>query len=76
MTTKTTIGAITAILLAATASSAFARGYVMPGSLDGVNPADHPRIFNNAASVEAYGFAKTPHGWVVAKPNPGTSKTE
>jgi hypothetical protein len=39
----------------------------MPGSLDGVNPADHPGIFGNAATAKAYGFVKTRQGtWIVA----------
>jgi hypothetical protein len=37
--------AFAAVLVAGTASGAFARGYVVPGSTDGVNPAFHPRWF-------------------------------
>jgi hypothetical protein len=33
------------MLVLGTASSAFAGGYVLPGSMDGVNPAYHPRWF-------------------------------
>ena len=36
--------AVAAALVLGTASSAFA-GYVLPGSMDGVNPAYHPRWF-------------------------------
>jgi ABC-type sugar transport system substrate-binding protein len=32
-------------------------GFVMPGSMDGVNPAYHPGIFGNTAAAKAYGFA-------------------
>jgi hypothetical protein len=51
-------------------SGAMARGSygsVMPGSLDGVNPADHPAIFENPGVAASYGFVKTPHGWPVAR---------
>jgi hypothetical protein len=37
-------------------------GYVLPGSLDGVNPAYHPDIFGNATSAYAYGFVQSPNG--------------
>jgi hypothetical protein len=37
-------------------------GYVVPGSLDGVNPAYHPDIFGNAATAYAYGFVRSPNG--------------
>jgi hypothetical protein len=37
-------------------------GYVVPGSLDGVNPAYHPEIFGNAAAAAAYGFVQSPDG--------------
>ena len=32
-------------------------GYVVPGSLDGVNPVYHPDIFRNSDAAKAYGFA-------------------
>ena len=35
-------------------------GFVMPGSLVGVNPAYHPDIFRNAATAKAYGFVQGP----------------
>jgi hypothetical protein len=34
-------------------------GFVMPGSMDGVNPAYHPGIFGNSAAAKAYGFVPT-----------------
>jgi hypothetical protein len=37
-------------------------GYVVPGSLDGVNPAYHPEIFGSAATAAAYGFVQSPDG--------------
>ena len=37
-------------------------GYVVPGSLDGVNPAYHPDIFGNPATASAYGFVQAPNG--------------
>jgi hypothetical protein len=58
--------ALAAALLLSTASAAFADrlddlderggGYVVPGSLDGVNPALHPGIFGNPAVAHSYGF--------------------
>ena len=73
MLTKTKI-ALAAALILGTASAALAGdassepsgGYVVPGSLDGVNPADHPGIFRNAATAKSYGFVETSHGWAVA----------
>ena len=44
MLTKTKI-AVAAALILGTASAALAGGSVMPGSMDGVNPAYHPRWF-------------------------------
>jgi hypothetical protein len=37
--------ALAAVLVLGTASTALAGGYVVPGSMDGVNPAYHPRWF-------------------------------
>ena len=37
-------------------------GFVMPGSLDGVNPVYHPDFFGNAATAYAYGFVHSPNG--------------
>jgi len=31
-------------------------GYVIPCSLDGVNPVHHPDIFGNPAAARSYGF--------------------
>jgi hypothetical protein len=36
-------------------------GFVVPGSTDGVNPADHPGILGNAAAAKAYGYVPTHH---------------
>ena len=44
MLNKTKI-ALAAALVIGTASTALAGGYVLPGSMDGVNPAYHPRWF-------------------------------
>jgi hypothetical protein len=37
-------------------------GFVMPGSLDGVNPAYHRDIFGNPAVAYAYGFVQSRDG--------------
>jgi hypothetical protein len=37
-------------------------GFVMPGSLTGVNPAYHPDIFGNPAVARAYGFVQSRDG--------------
>jgi hypothetical protein len=43
------------------------RGYVLPCSLDGVNPVYHPGIFGNPAVARSYGFVQGPdHVWRVA----------
>ena len=75
MLTKTKI-ALAAALILGTASGALASdredtgGYVMPGSLDGVNPALHPGIFDNSATAKTYGFVQSADGtWHVASPN-------
>jgi hypothetical protein len=79
MSTKTKI-MLAAALILGTASAALADsdqsnsgGYVLPGSMDGVNPAYHPGIFRNAATAKAYGFVDTAHGWVAATQHEGTS---
>ena len=67
MLTKTKIALAVALPLAA-ASAALANdddergGFVMPGSLDGVNPAYHPGIFGNPAVARSYGFVKSRNG--------------
>jgi hypothetical protein len=68
MLTKTKI-ALAAALILGTASAALASdhenqsgGFVMPGSLDGVNPAYHPGIFGNPAVARSYGFEKSRGG--------------
>ena len=51
MLNKTNI-ALAAALVIGTASSALAGGYVLPSSMDGVNPAYHPRWFPNYPGVD------------------------
>jgi hypothetical protein len=45
------------------------RGFVIPCSLDGVNPAYHPSIFGNPTLArQQYGFIRSPDGtWHVEK---------
>jgi hypothetical protein len=66
--------ALAAALIIGTASAALAGsenteergGYVMPGSLVGVNPVYHPDIFGNAATARSYGFVQSAdHTWHV-----------
>ena len=73
MLTKAKIAFAAAVILG-TASAALANdsgennqgGFVMPGSLDGVNPAYHPGIFGNPAVAKAYGFVQSrDHTWHV-----------
>ena len=45
------------------------RGYVVPCSLDGVNPVHHPEIFGNAAVAASYGFVRSRDGGWQVKPN-------
>jgi hypothetical protein len=41
-------------------------GFVMPGSMVGVNPVYHPDIFGNVAVAKAYGFVQdSDHTWHV-----------
>jgi len=69
MLTKTKIALAIALILG-TASAALASdsgendmgGYVLPGSLDGVNPVYHPGIFGNPAVARSYGFVKSRDG--------------
>ena len=43
-------------------------GYVIPCSLEGVNPVYHPEIFGNPAVARAYGFVRgRNHTWSVVK---------
>jgi hypothetical protein len=43
-------------------------GYVIPCSLEGVNPVYHPEIFGNPAVARAYGFVRgRNHTWQVIK---------
>ena len=72
MLTKTKIALATALIIG-TASVALANdsgenhmgGFVVPGSLDGVNPAYHPGIFGNPAVARSYGFVKSHGTWHV-----------
>jgi hypothetical protein len=42
-------------------------GFVLPCSLDGVNPVYHPHIFGNPAVARSYGFVRSRDGgWHVA----------
>jgi hypothetical protein len=67
MSTKTKI-ALAAALILGTASAALANdsddekgGFVIPGSMDGVNPAYHPDIFGNTRNAgQAYGYVAAP----------------
>jgi hypothetical protein len=58
--------ALAAVLVLGTASVALANdndetgGFVVPGSMDGVNPAYHRDIFGNAGTARAYGFTAWP----------------
>jgi hypothetical protein len=81
MLTKSKI-ALAAALVLGTASAALVAdsnidpggGYVMPGGLDGVNPAFHPGIFGNPAIAKTYGFIQLSDGtWhVQANSHQGT----
>ena len=50
MLNKTKI-VLAAALVIGTASTSLAAGFVLPGSMDGVNPAYHPRWFPNYGRV-------------------------
>jgi hypothetical protein len=63
MSTWTKIALAAAITLG-TASASLGRGFVMPCSLDGVNPQHHHRIFRHFATE--YGFIESASGvWYV-----------
>jgi hypothetical protein len=66
-TTKTALSVAIVLGALGTASAALAGdqtdergGYVLPGSMDGVNPVYHPGIFGNADAAKAYGFVAPP----------------
>jgi hypothetical protein len=43
-------------------------GWVVPCSLDGVNPAQHPEIFGSPTVAKSYGFVRSRDGsWHVAE---------
>jgi hypothetical protein len=44
-------------------------GFVLPCSLDGVNPAYHPGIFRNPAVARSYGFVRLQDGTWQVVPN-------
>jgi hypothetical protein len=44
-------------------------GYVIPCSLDGVNPAFHPEIFGSPAAAREYGFVQSRDGAWRVQPN-------
>jgi hypothetical protein len=65
------ITTVLGVLGAASAASAHSRnhvrGFVLPCSLDGVNPVYHPNIFGNPAVARSYGFVQGPDRvWRVA----------
>ena len=73
MLTKTKVALAAALIigpasaaLACDSSSEPSGGYVVPGSMDGVNPAYHRGIFGNPNTAKAYGFVQTQHGWVAS----------
>jgi hypothetical protein len=37
-------------------------GFVQPCSLDGINPAHHPKIFGNLGTAASYGFVRSADG--------------
>jgi hypothetical protein len=67
MFTRTKIALATALILSA-GSAALANdndnsetgGFVVPGSMDGVNPAHHPDIFGYGGAARSYGFTAWP----------------
>jgi hypothetical protein len=44
-------------------------GFVLPCSLDGVNPVYHPKIFGNPAVARSYGFVRSRDGAWYVQPN-------
>jgi hypothetical protein len=44
-------------------------GFVLPCSLDGVNPVHHPHIFGNPAVARSYGFVRSRDGTWQVVPN-------
>jgi hypothetical protein len=44
-------------------------GYVLPCSLDGVNPVYHPHIFGNPAVARSFGFIRSRGGTWYVEPN-------
>ena len=44
-------------------------GFVLPCSLDGVNPVYHPHIFGNPAVARSFGFVRSRNGTWQVVPN-------
>jgi hypothetical protein len=68
MSTGTRIAriAMTAAVILGTASAAPGKGFVVPCSLDGVNPDRHHRIFRHLGIAREYGFVESAAGiWYV-----------
>jgi len=61
MLTWTKIALAAAVILG-TASAALGKGFVMPCSLDGVNPQRHHRIFRHLEIAREYGFVESAGG--------------
>jgi hypothetical protein len=63
------LGVVAAASVASAQQSDTAAGSVQPCSLSGVNPADHPQIFNNPEVARQYGFVRGPDGNWQVMPN-------
>jgi hypothetical protein len=63
----TALGVVAAASLASAQQQGYQGGDVLPCSLAGVNPADHPSIFGNPeVARQQYGFVQGPDGnWQV-----------
>jgi hypothetical protein len=63
----TALGVVAAASLASAQQQGYLGGDVLPCSLAGVNPADHPSIFGNPeVARQQYGFVQGPDGnWQV-----------
>ena len=60
------LGAVSMAVAGSSDSDEDRGGYVLPCSLDGVNPIYHPDIFDNPAVARSWGFVKGPdHAWHV-----------
>jgi hypothetical protein len=62
------LAGIAALGVLGTVSTSWAqRGNVRACSLSGVNPADHPNIFNDPATAKSYGFVQVNGAWHVSR---------